>query len=61
MPPRQQPRRIARELALLSLSQIKNGTAKLEQEDINSLLLAAIRTLTGEVQDILDCAYPDRD
>ena len=42
MPPRQQPRRIARELALLSLSQIKNGTAKLEQEDINSLLLAAI-------------------
>jgi N utilization substance protein B len=56
MPPRQQPRRIARELALLSLSQIKNGTAKLEQEDINSLLLAAIRTLTGEVQDILETA-----
>lgn len=56
MSPRQQPRHIARELALLSLSQIKSGTPKLEQEDINSLLLAAIRTLTGEVQDILETA-----
>ncbi|MEB3309537.1 MAG: transcription antitermination factor NusB [Snowella sp.] len=56
MPPRQQPRRIARELALLSLSQIKNNPEKLDQEDANSLVLSAIRTLTSEVHEILETA-----
>lgn len=56
MPPRQQPRRIARELALLSLSQIKNNPEKLNQEDANSLVLSAIRTLTSEVHEILETA-----
>ncbi len=56
MPPRQQPRRIARELALLSLSQIKGNPETLEQQDINSLVLAAIRTLTAEVQESLETA-----
>lgn len=56
MSPRQQPRRIARELALLSLSQIKNNPEKLEKEDANSLVLAAIRTLTSEIHEILETA-----
>ncbi|MGK7886731.1 MAG: transcription antitermination factor NusB [Crocosphaera sp.] len=56
MPPRQQPRRIARELALLSLSQIKGNPEKLEQVEVSDLTLAAIRTLTSEVQDTLETA-----
>ena len=60
MPPRssnrQQPRRIARELALLSLSQLKNETATLDPEQIHPLLLAAIRTLTSEAQENLATA-----
>ncbi len=53
---RQQPRRIARELALLSLSQLKNNAAQLENSDIQALILAAIRTLTAEVHDLLQGA-----
>ena len=54
--PHQQPRRTARELTLLSLSQLKNNPAKLEQEEVNSLLLAAIRTITTEAQSMLETA-----
>ena len=53
---RKQPRSIARELALLSISQIKSKRDKLSGEDLNSLILAAIRTLTSEVQDHLEAA-----
>lgn len=53
---RKQPRSIARELALLSISQIKTKQGKLSQEDLDSLVLAAIRTLTIEVQDNLEAA-----
>ena len=56
MPPRLQPRRIARELALLSLSQLNREPEKLEKQDLNDLVLAAIRTLTGEIQDVLETA-----
>jgi N utilization substance protein B len=56
MPPRQQPRRIARELALLSLSQIKGNPEHLEQQDLNDFILAAVRTLTAEIQDTLETA-----
>ena len=56
MPPRKQPRSIARELALLSLSQIKIRSDKLEEQDLDSLVLAAIRTLTTEIQDTLETA-----
>ncbi len=49
----QQPRRIARELALLSLSQLPQSPEKLENQQISNLLLAAIRTLTTEAQDAL--------
>jgi N utilization substance protein B len=53
---RQQPRRIARELALLGLSQIKAHSEKLELTDLNDLILAAIRALTGEMQEALETA-----
>jgi len=48
-----QPRRIARELALLSLSQLPNSPEKLETQQLSNILLAAVRTLTTEVQDAL--------
>ncbi|MDJ0570959.1 MAG: transcription antitermination factor NusB [Pleurocapsa sp. MO_192.B19] len=53
---RKQPRSIARELALLSISQIKAKKDKLTEEDLDNLILAAIRTLTIEVQDNLEAA-----
>lgn len=51
-----QPRRIARELALLSLSQMPAMPDKLETQQINNLILAAVRTLTGEIQEALETA-----
>ena len=53
---RKQPRSIARELALLSISQIKTKKNQLSTEDLDDLILAAIRTLTMEVQDNLEAA-----
>ncbi|WP_267383705.1 transcription antitermination factor NusB [Cyanobacterium sp. uoEpiScrs1] len=53
---KQKPRRISRELALLSLSQIKGSAVKFEQKELSNLVLAAIRTLTTEGQDILESA-----
>ena len=50
---RNNPRSIARELALLSISQVKSKKNKLTEEDLDYLMLAAIRTLTMEVQDNL--------
>ena len=49
----QTPRRIARELALLSLSQRPQSLEQLENQEISNLLLAAIRTLTTVAQDAL--------
>jgi N utilization substance protein B len=51
-----QPRRIARELALLSLSQIPKGLERLDAQQLNNLILAAVRTLTEEIQEILETA-----
>ncbi len=57
MPARKQPRRIARELALLSLSQINvEDSEDLSEQKLNDLVLAAIRTLTTELQDALEAA-----
>lgn len=54
---RPQPRRIARELALLSLSQIKNfSDEQIDQQALENLILAATKTLTDEIQDILESA-----
>lgn len=56
MPPRKQPRRISRELALLSLSQIKGNSEQLQQQQLNDIVVAAIRTLTAEINDALETA-----
>jgi transcription antitermination protein NusB len=53
---RKQPRRISRELALLSLSQIKADSQKAQKEDLNKLVLEAIKTLAGETQEIIETA-----
>jgi transcription antitermination protein NusB len=54
--PQKLPRRIARELALLSISQIKGNSEKLEQLELNNLTVAAIRTLSSEIRDTLETA-----
>ena len=51
-----QARRIARELALLSISQFPNNQERLENQELQSVMVAAVRTLTGEVQDALETA-----
>lgn len=56
MASRQQPRRTARVLALLSLSQIRIKSDQLEDLEINDLILGAIRTLTIEVENTLETA-----
>ena len=53
---RQKPRRIARELALLSLSQVKGKPESLARNDLQDLVLASIRTLSNEIQDTLETA-----
>ncbi|WP_017654442.1 transcription antitermination factor NusB [Fortiea contorta] len=50
------PQQIARELALLSLSQLPVSPKKLTEEQLPKLVLAAVRTLRSEVQDTLDNA-----
>ncbi|MGH8002524.1 MAG: transcription antitermination factor NusB [Brasilonema sp.] len=54
------PRQIARELALLSLSQLPINPKRLEkipqEQLVSKLVLAAVRTLRSEVQDTLDNA-----
>lgn len=56
MPARRQPRRIARELALLGQSQLGRDARKLSQESAASLVVAATRALTGEVEEALEAA-----
>ena len=51
-----QPRRIARELALLSLSQMSGNVERLATQQLSSLITAAIRALTSEVQETLEVA-----
>ncbi|HEY9638749.1 MAG TPA: transcription antitermination factor NusB [Coleofasciculaceae cyanobacterium] len=51
-----QPRRIARELALLSLSQMPNAPDRLDTQQLNNMILAAVRTLSGEIQEALETA-----
>lgn len=56
MPARKQPRSVAREIALLSLSQMKGNPDKLEKTELDDLMLAAVRTLSSEIHDILEAA-----
>jgi N utilization substance protein B len=51
-----QARRIARELALLSISQLPANQEKLQTQQLQDVLLAAVKTLTSEVQDTLETA-----
>ncbi|AFZ43273.1 NusB antitermination factor [Halothece sp. PCC 7418] len=56
---RKQPRRVARELALLSQGQMGKDPEKIAQEELNNIVLAAIRTLTHEVEETLENAAQD--
>ncbi|TAD75254.1 MAG: transcription antitermination protein NusB [Oscillatoriales cyanobacterium] len=51
-----QARRIARELALLSISQLPSKPEKLQDRDLQNLLQAAVRTLSTEVRESLEMA-----
>jgi N utilization substance protein B len=51
-----QARRIARELALLSVGQLPTKPDRLNAQQLQGLLVAAVRTLTTEVQDTLETA-----
>ncbi|NES08126.1 MAG: transcription antitermination protein NusB [Okeania sp. SIO2F4] len=50
------PRSTARELALLGLSQLPTNPGSLEKKQLQEVVLAAVRTLRTEVQDILETA-----
>ncbi len=54
-----QARRIARELALLGLSQLSSNQEKLENQQLQDVILAAIRTLTTEAQETLETAVAE--
>lgn len=56
MPAHQRPRRIARELALLSQSQLPKNPDKLAREDLEQMVLASVRTLAAEIDDALEMA-----
>ena len=56
MPTRQQPRHIARELALLSQGQLSRNPDKLAKHELHDVVLAAVRALTGEIEDALEFA-----
>lgn len=51
-----QARRIARELALLGMSQLSEQSSKPVSQDFEKLLQAAIKTLTAEAKDALETA-----
>jgi transcription antitermination protein NusB len=51
-----QARRIARELALLSISQLPAKPERLSTQTLQDILLAAVRTLATEVRDTLEAA-----
>lgn len=50
------PRSTARELALLGLSQLTTNSGSLEKKQLQEVVLAAVRTLRTEAQDILETA-----
>jgi N utilization substance protein B len=51
-----QPRRIARELALLSASQLPAKQERLQEQDLQEVVVVAIRALATEAQDALEAA-----
>lgn len=51
-----QARRIARELALLSISQLPATQENLDAQSLQNVVVAAVRTLTSEAEDALEAA-----
>ncbi len=51
-----QPRRIARELALLSIGQLPSNSDRLANQDLQAVMITAVRTLVAEVQEALETA-----
>lgn len=51
-----QPRRTARELALLCASQVPADPAKLDKQSLHDLVVVAVRTLSIEVRDAIETA-----
>ncbi|MEQ9481469.1 transcription antitermination factor NusB [Coleofasciculus sp. F4-SAH-05] len=51
-----QPRRIARELALLGLSQMSREPEQLDEKQLSQMVLIAVRTLTDEINEALETA-----
>jgi N utilization substance protein B len=51
-----QPRRIARELALLSMGQLPSNSEQLANQDLQAVMIVAVHTLVGEVQEALETA-----
>ncbi|MFP4693191.1 MAG: transcription antitermination factor NusB [Cyanobacteriota bacterium] len=56
MAKRKQPRRVARELALLSQGQMGKDPDKISQEELHHIVLAAVRSLTQEVEETIENA-----
>lgn len=54
-----QARRTARELALLGMSQLPSTPERLETQDMEDVILAAVRTLTTEGQESLETAMTE--
>ncbi|MGD1900988.1 MAG: transcription antitermination factor NusB [Geitlerinemataceae cyanobacterium] len=54
-----QPRRIARELALLSLSQLPKKASKLSDKQLGDVVVAAVRTMTAEATEALESAVSE--
>ncbi|PSO48708.1 MAG: transcription antitermination factor NusB [Cyanobacteria bacterium SW_9_44_58] len=53
---RKQPRRVARELALLSQNQMGKDPEKISEQALHNIVLAAVRTLTHEVEETIENA-----
>lgn len=51
-----QTRRTGRELALLGMSQLPSRPEQLQKQDLENLVLAAVRTLAAEARDALETA-----
>ncbi len=54
-----QARRTARELALLGISQLPATSERLEPQELQDVLIAAVRTLTNEGQESLETAVSE--
>jgi N utilization substance protein B len=54
-----QARRLSRELALLSLSQLPTNPDKLNQQQLEDIVLTAVRAITSEANEVLENAVAE--